>query len=243
MIINIKSTQNEKIKYFNKLKDLSFSKKEGKFLIEGVHLIKMASKYLECVILPEESSEFNCDEYVVSKEVLDKLSQGKCSARIIGVCKYKEEKTSNSRHLIYLNRVQDPGNVGTIFRTALAFNFKDIIVDDGCASKYNLKTIQASQGAIFDLNIMNKDVSYLKELKDKGYKIIVTTLAPDSRYLSEISKVLDRYVLVFGNEGTGVSKEILDLADIKLKIQISNIDSLNVAISAGILMHHFANLK
>ena len=243
MIKNIQSPANEKIKYFNKLKDMSFSKKEGKFLIEGVHLVNMASKYLECAILPEESPEFKCDEYVVSNEILDKLSSGKSSARIIGVCNYKEEKEIRSRHLIYLNRVQDPGNVGTIFRTALAFNFKDIILDNECANKYNLKTIQSSQGSIFDLNIVTKNINYLKELKEQGYKIIVTTLAPDSSFLSDICNVLDKYVLVFGNEGTGVSKEIIDLADLKLKIKISNIDSLNVAISAGILMHHFANLK
>ena len=115
----------------------------------------------------------------------------------------------------------------------------EIIADEGTASKYNSKVIQSSQGSIFKLNILEKNIEYLRKLKRDGYKIIVTCLDTNSKKISEICKVFDKICIVFGNEGQGVDQEILALSDEKLMIEMANIDSLNVAVSAGIILYSF----
>ena len=239
MIKEITSRNNEFIKYLVSLKDNKNIKKEGKFLVEGMHLITEAKNQLVCVLTLDEIPNLPCDQYIVTKEILAKLSNNKSTSKVIGVVNLLKENEVKSNKLIYLNKVQDPGNVGTIFRTALAFNYFDIIIDKETASKYNPKVIQSSQGSIFKLNIIEKNIDFLKKLKQDGYKIIVTCLDVNSKKISEICKVFDKICIVFGNEGQGVDKEIIDLSDKKLMIEISNIDSLNVAISAGIILYSF----
>ena len=239
MIKEITSRNNEFIKYLVSLKENKNIKKEQKFLIEGMHLINEAKNYLVCVLTLEEIPNLDCDQYIVTREILAKLSNNKSTSKVIGVVNLIEEKEVKSNKLIYLNKVQDPGNVGTIFRTALAFNYFDIIADEGTASKYNSKVVQSSQGSIFKLNILEKNIEYLRKLKKDGYKIIVTCLDTNSKKISEICKVFDKICIVFGNEGQGVDQEILALSDEKLMIEIANIDSLNVAVSAGIILYSF----
>lgn len=238
MIKTITSNTNEFIKYLNKLKDTSFSKKENKVLIEGEHLVNEAKDYLLAILTLKEIKGLEVDQYIVTEEILKKLSSGKSFSKIIGLISLKKEEKIKSNVLIYLNRIQDPGNVGTIFRTALAFSYFDILIDEGSSYKYNPKVIQASQGSIFKLNIINSDFSNLVSLKKEGYKIIVTALNNNSIYLKDF-KLLDneKYVIIFGNEGQGVNKEIIDIADYILKIDINNIDSLNVAIASGIILY------
>ena len=238
MIKTITSNTNEFIKYLNKLKDTSFSKKENKALIEGEHLVNEAKDYLLAILTLKEVKGLEIDQYIVTEEILKKLSSGKSFSKIIGLISLKKEEPIKSNVLIYLNRVQDPGNVGTIFRTSLAFSYFDILIDEGSSYKYNPKVIQASQGSIFKLNIINSDYSHLISLKKEGYKIIVTALNNNSIYLKDFKlKDNEKYVIVFGNEGQGVSKEIIDIADYVLKIDINNIDSLNVAIASGIILY------
>ncbi|MDD7264121.1 MAG: RNA methyltransferase [bacterium] len=238
MIKTITSNTNEFIKYLNKLKDTSFSKKENKALIEGEHLVNEAKDYLLAILTLKEIKGLEIDQYIVTEEILKKLSSGKSFSKIIGLISLKKEEPIKSNVLIYLNRVQDPGNVGTIFRTSLAFSYFDILIDEGSSHKYNPKVIQASQGSIFKLNIINSDYSHLISLKKEGYKIIVTALNNNSIYLKDFKlKDNEKYVIVFGNEGQGVSKEIIDIADYVLKIDINNIDSLNVAIASGIILY------
>lgn len=238
MIKTITSNTNDFIKYLNKLKDTSFSKKENKALIEGEHLVNEAKDYLLAILTLKEIKGLDVDQYIVTEEILKKLSSGKSFSKIIGLISLKKEEKIKSNVLIYLNRIQDPGNVGTIFRTALAFSYFDILIDEGSSYKYNPKVIQASQGSIFKLNIINSDFSNLFSLKKEGYKIIVTALNNNSIYLKDF-KLLDneKYVIIFGNEGQGVNKEIIDIADYILKIDINNIDSLNVAIASGIILY------
>ena len=140
--------------------------------------------------------------------------------------------------------MQDPGNVGTILRTALAFGFKDVILSKGCAFKYSFKVIQSSQGSIFKLNVVSNDKDFLFSLKNRGYKLISTSLDKDSKFLSEINFNKDsKYVVILGNEGQGISKDIQEKSDIKIKIEINDIDSLNVGVAGGIIMYETRFIK
>ena len=134
-----------------------------------------------------------------------------------------------------MENVQDPGNVGTIIRTALSFSYSGVVLGNNSASMYNDKVIQSTKGAIFKIPVI-ENIS-LSLLKDKGYQIISTSLQNACNY-KEFNPN-GKFVLVFGNEGQGISEETLKLSDVLIKINMDHIDSLNVAIAAGILMNHY----
>lgn len=230
----ITSSSNQLIKDLIKLKN----SKEDKFLIEGKDLLDLAysNKLLELVITTEDNDEFtNVETIVVPKFILEKLSNNKSVQPYIGVSTLPKVSKVLGDKLVYLDGVQDPGNVGTIIRTALAFSYDGVILSKDTASITNSKVIQSTKGALFSLPITNQ-VS-LKELKEKGYVIIVTALEDSINYLK--TPKFDKFVLVLGNEGQGVKKENISIADTIVKIEMGNIDSLNVAVAGGILMNHY----
>ena len=171
---------------------------------------------------------------IVNESVISKLSEFKCPSKILGVAHYEKRELTGKR-FIYLDNVQDPGNVGTIIRTALSFSYDALILSPGSASIYNEKVIQASKGGVFRLPIF-EGIS-LDSLKEQGYQVISTALHGAVDYLT--FKPAEKFILVFGNEGQGISLDTLHKSDALIKIEMNNIDSLNVAVAAGILMNHY----
>ncbi len=222
---------------FKEIEDIKKGKKkkEGLVFIEGEDLVNeaMATNHLKTalavnpLLLPKDH-----DGLIVSEHLYDRLAQFKSPAKLMGIAEIDLTNEPGDK-CIYLDGVQDPGNVGTIMRTALSFQYSSVFLSIDSASPFNSKTIQASKGAIFKIPIGQAKLSYLK---DKGYNIYLTSLkgADESKY-SELKKP---FALVFGNEGRGVSEENLKLGP-NLRIEMSGIDSLNVAIAAGILMYRF----
>ncbi len=215
------------------------------FIIEGEHLLEMANNAnnLSYVLTTKHLNNINqeIDQYIVPKEILEKISVSKSAPNVIGVCKFINDTIKVTNDIVCLDCIQDPGNLGTILRSSLAFSYFDILISKDSVNKYNEKVVQASQGAIFNLNIESFDINTLIDFKKNGYKIVVTTLAKDSINLADFKKKPnEKYVYVFGNEGNGVRKEIQDIADYKVFIEMKNIDSLNVGVAAGIVLY---NLK
>lgn len=239
MIKIIDSRTNPYIKYVEKLKNTSFSKEERKFLVENPHLIEMAKGHIDTILATEKLDETIYNNQVIINEIVyQKISQNKSTRNLLAVCNFIDEKPLENRNLIYLDNVQDPGNVGTIIRSALAFNFTDLALSKDSAYKYSFKTIQSSQGAIFKTNILDGDIELLKKLKKEGYILIATTLSDKSTSLNKFNfNEISKYVIILGNEGRGISKEILSLSDIHIKIDINGIDSLNVGVAAGVIMY------
>lgn len=246
MIYTIDSTNNKKVKEAFKLKQSKYRKREQKFLIEGIHIIKealLSSSLLEIFTLKELDIDECIPQYIVNEDILNKLSFMNTNQGVIGVCKQKKENLNLGSKLIYLDNIKDPGNLGTILRTALCFDYRDIIISSNSCDVYNDKVLMASKGSIFKLNILvDKDLEFLKELKDNSYYLYSTALREDSLKLNDIDSLNNKYILVFGNETNGVDKSIIDISDDLIKIDINNIDSLNVAIAASICMYHFKNL-
>lgn len=240
MIKYIESEDNKIVKYVNKLKSTKFMKEEKRFIIETFHLLEMADKKDICFILTLEKLEgYNgIDQFIVNEKIMKKLSVNPSFSKVIAVVKMKEENKIEGDLILYLDNLQDPGNIGTLLRTALAFSVKTVI-SSSYISFYNQKTIQSSQGAIFKLNLLNGDISLLKNLK-KEYKLVSTTLANDTIPLKEF-KNNDKKVVILGNEGNGISKEIIDISDYKIKIEMGNIDSLNVGVAGGIILYNLKN--
>lgn len=239
MIKEITSTQNQLIKDLVSLKSLSTSKKkkENRFLIEGEDLVFLAYSQglLDLIITTKVNQEYSDIEQIIVPEfIISKLSNQVSCSSIIGVAHYKLNHELGNK-LIYLDGVQDPGNVGTIIRTALSFSYSGVILSSDSSSIYNEKVIQSSKGGVFKLPIF--DTVSLEELKEKGYQIVSTTLQDAINY-KEV-KLKEKFVLVFGNEGQGIKEKTKCISDDLIKIEMDNIDSLNVAIAAGILMNYY----
>lgn len=246
MIKRITSKDNEIIKYVLKLQNNAFSRQEKKFIVEGDHLIEMSKKYIDFILCLEtfKNIQLYNNVYIIDEKLMKKISQNSSFSDVVGVCKYIDSKPITGNRVLYLDNVQDPGNVGTILRTALAFGINDVILSTGCAFKYAFKTIQASQGSVFKLNVLNGDKELLSMLQKNGYKLVSTSLDVNSVFLSNLNfKKSDNYVIILGNEGNGISKDIQSLSDIKVKIEIENIDSLNVGVAGGIIMYAFSTLR
>ncbi|MFA7221960.1 MAG: RNA methyltransferase [Bacilli bacterium] len=242
MIKYITSRKNQIVQKTISLRNNKKSQEEKKFVIEGEHLFEMAIKANNiCYIITTKhinNVDENIDQYIVTKDIIEKISTSKSAPDVIAVCNYINDSIKLSNNLIYLDNIQDPGNLGTILRSALAFSNFDILISNDSVNKYNDKAIQASQGAIFNLNIENSDIDKLKKLKTQGYKIVVSILSKDAIKLDDFKfDTNEKYVFVFGNEGQGIKKEIIDLADYKVFIEMSNIDSLNVGVAASIILY------
>lgn len=234
----ITSLQNKIVKEVYSLKDSKNIKEKHMFLVETMHLIEMAKDKLEYVLTLKEIPTLNCKQYIVTEEILKKCSNNKSFSKVIGVVKQLDFNFIKDDTLLYLDNIQDPGNLGTIIRTCLGLNVKNIIVSKDCCSIYNYKVIQSSEGALFKVNIKVGDIELLNELKNEGYRIVSTTLNKDSILLNDL-KYREKTCFVFGNEGNGIKSSIINLSDESVIIPISNIDSYNVGVSLGIVLYSY----
>lgn len=235
----ITSKTNNKIKFVTYLKTSKGRKENHLFVSEGFKAFEMALKSNLVVdvfsLKPLGNLPLEINQYIVSEDVLNKLACSINPEGIVFVSKIPEYSFSNNyKKIIYLDNIQDPGNMGTLIRTALAFNYDAVIASKESVDFYNEKVIASSKGAIFSMPLFKGDISKYKS----GHKIIVSTLNKKAINLEKV-KPLDDFILILGNEAHGVKEEILDIADMITIIPIDNIDSLNVAIAGGILMYHF----
>lgn len=249
----ITSVNNSYIKELMKLKQKKYRDEEKRFLVEGYHLVEMAKGCLEIVLVTkkEDVNKYgNGIQYILVKdEIIKKLSDTKTPQGIIGVCKIKDNKdikeiininNYNKKDLVVmLDGLQDPGNIGTIIRTSLSFGVNTIVFSDTCVDCYNEKVIRGSQGGIFKINMLKgKLIEYISEYRKCKYDIIGTSLNNASSLDEvDIDKLNNKKVIVFGNEGNGVSEEVLNNTDINLYIPINDMESLNVGVAAGILLY------
>ena len=235
MIKSITSKDNPRVKFAYSLKDNKNRKNSGMFLAETYKSLEMALTHHQVlevfttswIDIPED-----IPQYLVSEEIIKKLSSNVNPEGVVFIAKMREYKGEKYNKILYLDRVSDPGNVGTLIRTALAFSYDAVFVSEDSCSIYNEKVINSTKGAIFAIPAFEKDITQIID----GHEVIVSTLDSDSEDLDNISHS-DKFILVVGNESHGVRKEVIALANRKVKIQIKNIDSLNVAVAGGILMN------
>ncbi len=223
--MEIKEISKIKLKEIRKLRNKKYRDIEKKFILENSHLIEEAIK-----------ANMNVDVYSLdglTKEEIKSITDLE-SPTIIGVC-----NTFNNYYLIgnkylLLDEIQDPGNLGTIIRSALAFNIDTIVLGNNTCSLYNEKVLRGTQGAVFHINIVNMDlVKCINELKEKGI-IIYGTDVINGIDVSTINRK-DKYALVIGN---GLKKEIQDICDENIYIKTNDLsESLNVAMATTIILY------
>ncbi|WP_440896051.1 TrmH family RNA methyltransferase [Amphibacillus sp. Q70] len=241
----ITSVKNQSIKNWAKLTQRKYRLEQGLFIIEGEHLVEEALTSdweIETVIIeagfepPFDLSSQKIE--FVSHNVLAHLAQTKSPQGILAIVKIKETGRYLTNRLLLLDSIQDPGNVGTMIRTADAAGFDAVILGDGTVDLYNDKLIRSSQGSIFHLPIVQSDLSTeITRLKNDGVVICASTLE-QAVPINTIGSS-DKMALMVGNEGSGIHSELLKQADVLAHIPIyGQAESLNVSVAAGIMMYH-----
>lgn len=242
----ITSAQNKKIKERAKLLKKKERDHSDLFLVEGRHLLEEAEKaqILEEVYLLEgQENPTSIEARYCSQNVINKLSNQSSDSKMIGVCRKKDKTSKNSQVALFLDEIQDPGNIGTIFRTAYSFGIDCIYLSKGCADPYNPKAIQASKGALFHLPFKVGNLSNLiQEKKKEGMAIYGTALHHESIPL-QACQPSSSYGIVLGNEGQGIRDEILSLCEKTIYIEMDQFESLNVAIACSIVIYTLKHRK
>ena len=243
----ITSKANSVVKNAKKLHQKKYRK--SAYLIEGWHLFEEAvqagvtiEKIFALESYRDQLAAFPQTVWV-SEEILRDLADTQTPQGIVAVIQ-KEEVGLPDLHqgkYLFLEDVQDPGNVGTMIRTADAAGFTGVIVSDKSADIYSLKTLRSMQGSHFHLPIYRMPLaSFVEEAKKSNLPILATTLSRESKDYRELSPLED-FVLVMGNEGQGISSVMAESADQLVHISMKGrAESLNVAVAAGILMFYFS---
>ena len=237
----ITSLDNKTVKQLSKLHQKKY--REDSFLLCDPLLIKEANRhgYLKMLVYCNEMPfEFaNCLQ--VSREVLNKISRRE-DIDHIGVSKLIEDNDDYGDRIVILDHLQDPLNIGRIMEVCSLFGFDSLILSENCADIYNEKCLDNCKGNLYNLKIAHRELlSEIKKLQNKGYRVYATGLRNNTRELYEV-KGQDKVAIILGNEGSGVREEVMDASDEIIKIDMENIDSLNVGMAASIILYYFNNI-
>lgn len=241
-MLEISSLSNSLVKELVSLKQKKNREKLKLFIVEDIDLIDEAFKknIVKQLLFVKENKfkNIDCEFIKVTPEIINKISNIVTPTGYIAVCKMLDTSTKGSK-VIALDDVQDPGNGGTILRSALAFEFDEMLLSEKSFDNYNDKFIRSTKGAFFSLPVNRVNlVKTLKQRKSEGYEIVVADLKEDAIKVNDL-KPISKMILVVGNEGNGISEDILEIATKVVYIPISsNMESLNVGVAASIIMQH-----
>lgn len=240
---HITSLKNPKVAAWKALKDRKGRRESGCFLVEGRKMVEEALKSAFDVetVLVQEGMELpdglTMPVYELPAHVLAAVCDTKTPQGIAAVVRMKEQ-SALGKHIVVLDGVQDPGNVGTIIRTADAAGLDGVLLSTQCADVFSPKVLRATMGSIFRMNLRTTDdlPGELTKLREKGYSILSSQL--DGTPFYEREKVAEQFALVIGNEGNGVSEQVQQTATHRVRLPMrGGAESLNAAIAAAIMMY------
>ena len=257
----ITSKDNEFIKEIKKLKEKKYRDLKNQFVVEGIKMVAEAiqeSADISCIIVCEdcvndgsidkkilyEIAKYKC--VYVAEKVFDTITDVTNPQGILAIINHHNKEKSidyNADFILVLDGIQDPGNLGTILRTADSANLKQIVVSKETADCFNSKVVRSTMGGIFRVNVIRTEnlSETLKQIQKHGFEIVVTSLDTDKSVYDIDYK---KKAVVIGNEANGVSKEIIDLADRKVKIpMLGKTESLNAGVAAGIMVYEYVRGK
>lgn len=238
--MKITSLNNPKVVFWAKLKMKKYRDIEHLFIVESEHLVTEAlKKGIVKEIITTEEKEYEVPTYNVSTEIMKRISTLITPNKVMAVCEYLMPDDIKG-NILLLDHIQDPGNLGTIIRSAVAFNFSTIIVSEDTVDFYNDKVIRSSEGMIFNINLVKDDLlSIIPVLKEKGYKIYGTDVKKGKNIKTIDNK---ECAIIIGSEGKGMSIEVKELCDDFIYINMSKTcESLNAAVASSIIMYEVFN--
>lgn len=242
----IESAENKKVKLWQSLNIKKNRIKEKKFLLESIRGIEEGLKtgfmplniiLKEGTDIPESIDQDGLPQIVLTEELFNKISQTEKSQGVIGVYGFLEYKLKDlmKKKVLFLDSIQDPGNLGTIIRTGAALGIGGILLGPGCVDLYNDKVLRSSLGGLFSLPIVSVEYEDLKLFKKNNYNIIAMDL--EGIKLSDYT-FQEKTVIIIGNENKGISEAARKLTDSFINIPISEgMESLNASIAAAIVMY------
>ncbi|MDR2834210.1 MAG: RNA methyltransferase [Streptococcaceae bacterium] len=251
----INSRQNQFVKELKKLHTHKGRKQTQEYMVEGFHLIEEAKKAdvsFQSVIFTKKAqtnwSDFLTNipdeqKILVSDEVMEAISTLPSPQGILAVVKNEKKTLPNyySGKWLLLDNVQDPGNVGTMIRSADAAGFTGVIIGEGTADIYSPKVLRSMQGSNFHIPIYQADLQVvIEEMSHGTITVYGTQLNEEAQNLRDVPKN-DNVAIIMGNEGVGVNPKLLSLTDKDIYIEMrGQVESLNVSVAAGIIMFHFS---
>lgn len=245
----ITSKDNAKIKKLKKLQLAKYREEFRLFVVENYKTITdaAASGYMPKELYGTEEffsdyrETFGIEACVVDEKTFASFSSLETPSGVAAVFEKKVASEVVGEHVLYLNGIADPGNLGTIIRSALAFGVKDIVVDEKCADVFSPKTVSAAKDAIFKVRILEDNKKHIFNSLHKNRTIISAALHTSGKAPHAIFKPQTRYCLVVGNEGRGIDADILDASHEYCTIPMSGeIESLNAATAASILLYELS---
>lgn len=257
----ITSKDNDFIKEVKKLKEKKYRDSNHQFIVEGIKMVSEAIEEkanISSIVVCEdcvndgsidkkllyEIAKYNC--IYVTEKVFNIITDVTNPQGILAVINQNTNNTEvnyNEDFIVVLDGIQDPGNLGTILRTVDSANLKQIIVSKETADCYNPKVVRSTMGGIFRVNVIRTEniISSLQQMRDNGFEIVVTSLDTNES-VYDIS--YNKKVIVIGNEANGVSKQVLDFADKKVKIpMLGKTESLNAGVATGIMVYEYVREK
>ncbi|MEB7772688.1 TrmH family RNA methyltransferase [Kurthia gibsonii] len=250
----IESLSNSLVKYWKKLATTRKERDQsGEFLVEGFHLVEEALQGTDVLNLivregVEIPTTWNVDNIYmveVTAAIAAELAETERTQGIFAHCKQPDfEVKSSWKKFLLIDAVQDPGNVGTMIRTADAAGMDAVILGKGSADPFNPKTIRSTQGSIFHLPVLRGElVDWVEQLQERDIPIYGTALDATSVVYNQVQKT-PSFAVIMGNEGSGISKELLTKTTKNVIIPImGGAESLNVAVATGIVLYHFATAE
>ncbi len=248
----IQSDKNPQVKQWKKLLTRKERDKSGMFLVEGFHLVEEAltrKDDVEEIILSEKTELPPSWDYgsipvtVVTDEIGKQLADTETTQGIFAVCSQPDQTIENAKTYLLIDSVQDPGNLGTMIRTADAAGIDAVIVGKGSVDMYNPKVLRSAQGSHFHLPVISGDLSeWINKLSAESIPVYGTALENGVVYTEAAN--CEAFALLVGNEGNGVHKDLLEKTAQNLYIPIyGKSESLNVAVAAGILLYYLKTAK
>ena len=235
----ITSLENNKVKEVVKLQSKKYRDLTNTFVVETEHLVEEAEKrgIVKDLFLVEDEFVDRDDTYFVTKEVMKKMSSMESPSNVLAICEKNNSTEIMGDKILLLDEIQDPGNLGTIIRSSVAFGVSTIILSPDTVDLYNPKVIRASEGMFCHINIITMDLEEaIRIIKDRNITIYGTNVV-NGEDVRDINNK-DSYALVMGNEGNGVKKHIQEMCDKNLYIPMNEeCESLNVGVACSILLY------
>ena len=239
----IDNISNNKIKEIIKLHQKKYREETGLFLVEGQKAVQeLIDANVEIVeIYATKEPKVDHHYTLINESTMKKISTTSSPCEILAIAKQRKiekSKFKNFKKIVLLDSISDPGNLGTIIRSAAAFGIDGIVLFSDCVELYSPKVIRSTAGNFFKVPIVNiKTESELKELFS-SHTIIATALSKENNISIKECKNFDKYILMFGSEATGLCKELLKIADKNIKLEMTNnVESLNLSVCASIIFY------
>jgi len=246
----ITSVKNRIITTLISYKEKKYQFSEKKYLVEGINIIYEAIKneVVESILGTKKySTKFKSfSNYIeINDSVSQKISDLKNTQSIFAVCKFNQKEIYKDSNILMLDGIQDPGNLGTLIRSAHAFGFKNIICSEDTVSLYNPKVLRATQGNHFNMWInYGKLKDIVNQFKAGDYKIITTDIKQKNNKFKLENYQKNKFILILGNEGNGIAQDLVEMGDENIFLPMENaVESLNVGVAGSIIMYKIYNQK